>query len=181
MKKSVFVFVSLLVIFSTLLSACGAPATPAQAPAAPAAPTQAPAAPAPTAVPVAAGPTAAPAATKAAAPTAAGPTSAPPTPGPMATSVPVSLETFGLKSGKPYNGTKLKFLICCNTAQQFYSLNEKTKQFTDLTGITVEWGNTPFAAFQQEIMKEGTSGGSNYDLVAWVDVWGPGIQQFIQP
>ena len=38
-------------------------------------------------------------------------------------------------------GTNLKFLICCNTAPEFYSLIVKTKQFTDLTGITVEWGS----------------------------------------
>src|SRR4051794_10812874 len=26
---------------------------------------------------------------------------------------------YGLKAGKPYNGTNLNFLICCNTATQF--------------------------------------------------------------
>lgn len=85
---------------------------------------------------------------------------------PSPTQVPVSTAPassgaalpYGLKPGKPYNGTKLKFLICCNTAQQFYSLAQKTSEFTALTGIEVEWGNTPFAQFQQTLVTEGSSG-----------------------
>lgn len=157
MKKRLFLWISVLVLFSTIVSACSAPAAPAPA----------------------AQPTAAPAGQQAA--TAVPATEVPPTPGPMATSAPVTLETFGLKPGKPYDGTKLKFLICCNSAPQFYSLAEKSKQFTDLTGITVEWGSTPYAAFQEEIMKEGAAGSTSYDLVAWVDNWGPGLYNYIQP
>lgn len=141
MNKKLYLLICALVLLSTLLAACGSPA------AAPAtAPTQAAAAPAATTAPAAGDATATP---------------VPPTPGPMATSLPASLETFGLKAGKPYNGTNLKFLICCNSAPQFYSLNEKTKQFTELTGITVEWGSTPYAAFQEEIMKEGAGGNTS--------------------
>ena len=88
---------------------------------------------------------------------------------------------FGLKAGKPYNGTKLKFLICCNTAQQFYSLAQKTADFTALTGIEVEWGNTPFAQFQQTLVTEGSSGSDTYDLLAWVDSWGYTLQNFVLP
>ncbi len=155
MKKKFVLLMSLLAIVATLIAACGAPAA------------------APTTAPAAQQATAAPAAQQA--------TAVPPTPGPMATSAPATLETFGLKAGKPYDGTKLKFLICCNSAPQFYSLNEKSKQFTEMTGITVEWGSTPFAAFQEEIMKEGAGGNTSYDLVAWVDNWGPALWQYIQP
>jgi len=88
---------------------------------------------------------------------------------------------FGLKPGKPYAGTKLKFLICCNTAQQFFSLAQKTSEFTALTGIEVEWGNTPFAQFQQTLMTEGSAGSDTYDLLAWVDSWGYALQNFILP
>ena len=88
---------------------------------------------------------------------------------------------YGLKPGKPYNGTKLKFLICCNTAQQFFSLAQKTTEFTALTGIEVEWGNTPFAQFQQTLMTEGSAGSDTYDLLAWVDSWGYALQSFILP
>ncbi|MCA1554760.1 MAG: hypothetical protein LC737_10315, partial [Chloroflexi bacterium] len=88
---------------------------------------------------------------------------------------------YGLKPGKPYNGTKLKFLICCNTAQQFFSLAQKTSEFTALTGIEVEWGNTPFAQFQQTLVTEGSSGSDIYDLLAWVDSWGYTLQNFVLP
>ena len=55
---------------------------------------------------------------------------------------------YGLLPGKPYNGTKLKFLICCQAAAQFFLLNQKSLAFTELTGIEVEWGNVPFGEFQ---------------------------------
>ena len=45
---------------------------------------------------------------------------------------------YGLKSGKPYNGTKLKFLICCLGAGQFAQLSKMTgegSEFQKLTGI----------------------------------------------
>jgi multiple sugar transport system substrate-binding protein len=91
------------------------------------------------------------------------------------------VETFGLKPGKPYDGTTLKFLICCHNVGQFYSLDEKSKQFTDLTGIKVEWGDVPWGAFQEQLMQEAATGGSTYDLMAWADAWGPGMAAFLEP
>jgi multiple sugar transport system substrate-binding protein len=159
MKSRFLVLTSLLVILVMLLSACGQPASAPSAPAAE--PTKAPAA----------------EATKApsAAPTATQP--------PVVISSPGNMDpaAFGLKPGKPYAGTNLKFLICCATAAQFIAGTERTKEFTEMTGITVEWGQTPYAAFQDEILKETASGGGNYDLVTYVDAWGQGIQNFIQP
>ncbi len=120
----------------------------------------------------------------------AAPTSVPPTQAPAPTSAPAVAQQpatttapmpYGLKPGKPYNGTKLKFLICCNTAQQFYSLIQKTADFTKLTGIQVEWGNTPFAAFQQTLVTEATAPETSYDLAAWPDSWGYGLQNFMLP
>jgi multiple sugar transport system substrate-binding protein len=155
MKTRLFT-TALLVVILTALVACATPTTaPTSAPAATAAPA-APVATTAPAAPVATTASAAPAATTAAMP-------------------------FGLKPGKPYNGTKLKYLICCNTAQQFFSLAQKTSEFTALTGIEVEWGNTPFAQFQQTLMTEGTSGSDTYDLLAWVDSWGYALQSFVLP
>ncbi|MBN9387495.1 MAG: sugar ABC transporter substrate-binding protein [Chloroflexi bacterium] len=89
---------------------------------------------------------------------------------------------YGLKTGKPYNGTNLNFLICCNTATQFASLIDKTtKEFTAMTGITVKWDNVPYAGFQQKLLTESVSGTGQYDNVAWVDSWGPGIKSFLLP
>lgn len=89
---------------------------------------------------------------------------------------------YGLKPGKPYTGTNLNFLICCNTATQFASLIDKTtKQFTAMTGITVKWDNVPYAGFQQKLLTESVSGSGGFDNIAWVDSWGPGIKQFLVP
>lgn len=89
---------------------------------------------------------------------------------------------YGLKPNKPYNGTKLNFLICCNTASQFASLIDKTqKEFTAMTGIAVTWDNVPYNGFQQKLLTEAVSGTGGFDNVAWVDSWGPGIKQFLVP
>ena len=51
---------------------------------------------------------------------------------------------YGLTPGKPYDGTELNFLICCATAPQFAALNARSAEFTEMTGITVNWGDAPF-------------------------------------
>lgn len=88
---------------------------------------------------------------------------------------------YGLKAGKPYAGTKLKFLICCKSAAQFYLLSQKSKTFTELTGIEVDWGDVPFGEFQTLTQQEGVTGAGGYDLVTWVDVWGPGLFNTVEP
>lgn len=88
---------------------------------------------------------------------------------------------YGLKPGKPYDGTKLKFLICCQSAAQFFLLNQKSIAFTELTGIEVEWGNVPFGEFQTLTQQEGATGAGGWDLVTWVDVWGPGLYDTVVP
>ena len=88
---------------------------------------------------------------------------------------------YGLKAGKPYAGTKLNFLICCQSAAQFFLLMQKSIGFTELTGIEVTWGNVPFGEFQTMTQQEGVTGAGGYDLVSWVDVWGPGLYKTVQP
>jgi multiple sugar transport system substrate-binding protein len=88
---------------------------------------------------------------------------------------------YGLLPGKPFAGTKLKFLICCQSAAQFFLLNQKSIGFTELTGIEVEWGNVPFGEFQTLTQQEGATGAGGWDLVTWVDVWGPGLFDTVEP
>jgi len=91
-------------------------------------------------------------------------------------------ESFGLDPEKPYAGTELNFLICCNTAPQFASLADlSNKEFTKLTGISVKWGNVPFESYQQKIVAEATTGDGTYDLVSWIDSWGPAIRGSLLP
>ncbi len=90
---------------------------------------------------------------------------------------------YGLKAGKPYAGTKLKFLICCLGAGQFAQLSKLTApggEFEQLTGITATWENTPYEALQQKELVEATTG-STYDVVAWVDAWGEAIKPYLSP
>ncbi len=90
---------------------------------------------------------------------------------------------YGLKPGKPYNGTEVKFLICCLGAGQFAQLSKLTGEggeFQQLTGITAKWENTPYEGLQQKILVEATTGGT-YDAVAWVDAWGEAFKSYMQP
>ena len=88
---------------------------------------------------------------------------------------------YGLAPGKPYDGTELNFLICCATAPQFAALNARTAEFTELTGITVNWSDAPFGEFQSKIIAEVTAGSSAFDLIAYVDAWGPSIENYLLP
>jgi len=89
---------------------------------------------------------------------------------------------LNLQEGKPYEGTELNFLICCTAVAQFAALIDRTeKEFTPLTGITVNWSGTPYESYKDEILVEASSGAGNFDLVAWVDAWGPQLEPFLLP
>ena len=89
---------------------------------------------------------------------------------------------YGLKADKPYNGTKINFLICCSSVGQFAALIKRTnEEFTPMTGIEVTWDNTPYGSFQEKLQTEGATGTGAYDVVAWVDSWGHGIKPYLVP
>jgi len=88
---------------------------------------------------------------------------------------------LGLDTERPYAGTELNFLICCHDAPQFGELIKQTKQFTKLTGISVTWADVPYESYQDRVTAEAVTGGGNYDLVAWVDAWGPSIKAALLP
>ena len=90
--------------------------------------------------------------------------------------------TFGLDASKPYDGTELKFLICCSTAPQFASAAVKgAAEFTAMTGISVSWGDVPFGAFSEQLYLEGSNPNTEYDIVAFVDAWGTNLYDFLYP
>ncbi|GAC1534099.1 MAG: hypothetical protein NVS2B7_01910 [Herpetosiphon sp.] len=89
---------------------------------------------------------------------------------------------YGLKAGKPFSGTKIKFLVCCSSVGQFAALIKRTSsEFTPMTGIEVTWDNTPYATFQEKLLTEATTGSGTYDMGAWVDSWGQGIKPYLLP
>jgi ABC-type glycerol-3-phosphate transport system substrate-binding protein len=77
----------------------------------------------------------------------------------------------GLRAGKPFNGTRLNVLAV--VTPQFDGLALRTREFTDLTGIEVRWDFVPFAALQEKVSSVGVAADGSYDLVNYLDSWGP--------
>lgn len=89
---------------------------------------------------------------------------------------------YGLLKNKPYDGQRIRFLVCCDTVPQFAALNKRTtEEFTERTGIKVEWANIPYASYLQKIVAESSIGAGTYDVVAWPDAWGPSLRIGVQP
>ncbi len=86
---------------------------------------------------------------------------------------------YGLKGGKPYAGTKIAAML--NTAGKNFALEARVAEFTELTGIEVEIDITPFGSLLEKITSEGVGMTGTYDVVTYLDSWGPSIQQFLVP
>jgi multiple sugar transport system substrate-binding protein len=89
------------------------------------------------------------------------------------------MEEIGLDASRPYDGTEISFLLCCHDAPQFGHLIEKTAEFTDLTGIEVEFADVPYESFQERLTSAAVTGEN--DVVAWIDAWGPSFRGSLQP
>lgn len=90
-----------------------------------------------------------------------------------------TMEEIGLNVSQPYAGTTLSFLLCCQTAAQFATIIEKTAEFTEMTGIEVEFVDVDYGSFQQRLTAAAVTG--EVDLVAWIDAWGPSIASALVP
>ncbi len=88
---------------------------------------------------------------------------------------------YNLTPGKPYDGTTVNFLICCPTAGQFAAWQKSVDEFTELTGISVEFANEPWGSFQERIVTESIAGTGAFDAVVWPDSWGPSFSNTLQP
>ncbi len=86
---------------------------------------------------------------------------------------------YGLLAGKPYEGTKLNILSV--VTPQFDGLMLRDKEFTDLTGIETEWTFIPFTNLQEKMVAEGIAANGAYDVVNFLDSWGPPNAHWLQP
>jgi multiple sugar transport system substrate-binding protein len=86
---------------------------------------------------------------------------------------------YGLKAGKPYAGTKLIYLL--PHADQFLGHQKRTPEFTQLTGIEVEYRFTPFPNLREKITADGVAGRGETDLYCFLDAWGPSLKNFLTP
>jgi len=104
------------------------------------------------------------------------PTEAPPAPTeePAGEALP-----YGLKPGKPYEGQTITLLL--NNAAKNTALAERAGKFTEMTGIEVVFDMVPFGSLLEKIMAEGVGGTGNYDIITYLDSWGPSIKQFLVP
>ena len=86
---------------------------------------------------------------------------------------------YNLKSGKPYAGTQLNILSV--VTPQFDGLMLRDGEFTELTGIKTKWTFIPFTALQEKVASVGVAADGNFDVVNYLDSWGPPNAHWLQP
>lgn len=64
---------------------------------------------------------------------------------------------------------------------QFNAWEARSDEFTEETGIEVEFVGIPYDNLLDRITTEGISGDPTFDLVTYLDVMGPSVQQFFEP
>ncbi|MGY4690745.1 ABC transporter substrate-binding protein [Salibacterium sp. K-3] len=64
---------------------------------------------------------------------------------------------------------------------QFNAWEARSEEFTEETGIEVEFIGIPYNNLLDRITAEGISGDGTFDLVTYLDSMGPSIQQFLEP
>lgn len=86
---------------------------------------------------------------------------------------------YGLLPGKPYEGETITLLL--NNAAKNTAMQQYADEFTEMTGIEVVMDMVPFGTLLEKITAEGVGGTGEYDIVTYLDSWGPSIQQFLIP
>lgn len=86
---------------------------------------------------------------------------------------------YGLKPGKPYDGTTVKILSV--VTPQFDGLQLRDSEFTELTGIKTEWTFIPFTALQEKVSSVGVAADGSFDVVNYLDSWGPPNAHWLVP
>ena len=82
--------------------------------------------------------------------------------------------------GKPFAGKEIKVLSV--QATQFAAHAKRAAEFTDMTGIKVEYVYVPFAALRERLTAEMVGGSNDYDLITAMDVWIPPlVDKFLSP
>ncbi len=77
----------------------------------------------------------------------------------------------GITAGKPYDGTELTFLICCETAAQFRVWRDSTTEFEELTGIKVNFTDDPLGGLREKFVTESISNPGSIDVAILFDTW----------
>ena len=86
---------------------------------------------------------------------------------------------YNLLPNKPFAGKKLNILSV--VTPQFSGLMLRDKEFTELTGIKTEWTFIPFGSLQEKVAAEGVAANGAYDVVNYLDSWGPPNAHWLMP
>ncbi len=86
---------------------------------------------------------------------------------------------YGLLEGKPFAGTTLNILSV--VTPQFEGLMLRDSEFTELTGIELEWTFIPFGSLQEKVASEGIAANGTFDVVNYLDSWGPPNSHWLVP
>lgn len=86
---------------------------------------------------------------------------------------------YNLLPGKPQAGKKLNILSV--VTPQFDGLMLRDKEFTEMTGIETEWTFIPFGSLQEKMSAEGIAANGAYDVVNFLDSWGPPNSHWLMP
>lgn len=84
-------------------------------------------------------------------------------------------------SGDSLKGKTVKVLLSAGGVGQFNAWKERSKDFTEKTGIKVEFIETPYENLLEDITTDGIANGGAYDLVVHLDSMGSSISQFLEP
>lgn len=86
---------------------------------------------------------------------------------------------YNLTAGKPFEGSKLNILSV--VTPQFDGLMLRADEFLELTGIETEWTFIPFGSLQEKINAEGIAANGTFDVVNYLDSWGPPNAHWLLP
>ena len=82
---------------------------------------------------------------------------------------------------KSLEGEKVTVAVTEGNIGQFNAWEARSKEFTEETGIEVEFIGIPYDNLLDRITTEGISGETTFDVVTYLDGMGPSIQQFLEP
>ena len=85
------------------------------------------------------------------------------------------------KAGNDNENKKITIAVTEGDIGQFNAWEERSKEFTEKTGIDVEFIGIPYDNLLDRITAEGISGETTFDIVTYLDVMGPSIKQFLEP
>lgn len=84
-------------------------------------------------------------------------------------------------SGVSLKGKTVKVLLSAGGVGQFNAWKARSEDFTEKTGIKIEFIETPYENLLEDITSDGIASGGAYDLVVHLDTMGSSITPFLEP